>query len=68
MEYCKLKRLYILNSIYRETNGKLGPFLKIYKQLIKERGMSIEQVANAVDIAANKLPYMESLYKQLKMK
>ena len=59
-------RLYILNSIYRETNGKLGPFLKIYKQLIKERGMSIEQVANAVDIAANKLPYMESLYGQVK--
>jgi hypothetical protein len=28
--------------------------------------MSIEKVVNAVDIAANKLPYMESLYKQLK--
>ena len=28
--------------------------------------MSIEQVDNAVDIAANKLPYMESLYGQVK--
>ena len=28
--------------------------------------MTIEQVVNAVDIAIHKLPYMESLYKQLK--
>jgi predicted DNA-binding protein YlxM (UPF0122 family) len=66
MEYCKLKRLHILNSIYKETNGKLGSFLKIYKQLIKKRRMNIEQVYNAVDIAANKLPHMETLYKQAK--
>ena len=50
--------------IYKETNGKLGPFLKIYKQLIKERGMNIEQVDNAVDIAIHKLPHIEGLYKQ----
>ena len=36
-EYCKLKRLHILNSIYKETNGKLGPFLKLYKELIKQK-------------------------------
>jgi hypothetical protein len=65
-EYWKLKRLYILNSIYKETNGKLGPFLKIYKQLVMKRRMTIEQVVNTVDIAANKLPYMESLYGQVK--
>jgi transposase len=35
-EYWKLKRLHQLNSIYRETNGKLGPFLKLYKQLISK--------------------------------
>jgi hypothetical protein len=28
--------------------------------------MSIEQVDNAVEIAANKLSYMESLYEQVK--
>ena len=28
--------------------------------------MSIETSSNAVDIATNKLPYMESLYKQVK--
>ncbi|HYX54595.1 MAG TPA: hypothetical protein VE818_00415 [Nitrososphaeraceae archaeon] len=64
-EYCKLNRLTILNSIFKETNGKLEPILKLYRKLIKEKGMSIEQVDNAVDIAANKLPYMESLYEQV---
>jgi hypothetical protein len=28
--------------------------------------MSIEQVVNAVDIAIHKLPYMETLYRQIK--
>ena len=64
-EYWRLKRMDILNLIYKETNGKLGPFLKLYR-LIKEKGMSIEQVANAVETDINKLPYMETLYKQLK--
>jgi hypothetical protein len=50
---------------YTETNGELGPFLKLYK-LIKESDMSIEKGVNAVDIAADKLPYMEDLYGQVK--
>jgi midasin (ATPase involved in ribosome maturation) len=33
---------------------------------MKEKGMSIEQVVNAVDTAIHKLPYMESLYEQVK--
>jgi predicted HTH domain antitoxin len=65
-EYWKLKRLHKLNSIYKETNGKLWTFLKLYKQLIKKRGMSIAQVVNVVEIAIYKLPHMESLYEQLK--
>ena len=65
-EYCKLKRRYILNLIHKETNGKLGPFLKLYKQLIKEKRMSIEKIVSAVDIAANRLPHIESLYRQAK--
>ena len=52
--------------IHTETNGKLGPFLKLYKELIKKRHMSIEQVANAVEIAIHKLPYIENLYEQVK--
>jgi predicted DNA-binding protein YlxM (UPF0122 family) len=66
IEYCKLKRLHTLILIYNETNGNLWSFLKLYKQLIKQRDMSIEQVVNIVDIAIHKLPYMESLYRQVK--
>jgi hypothetical protein len=65
-EYCKLNRRDILNLIDKETNGKLGIFLKLYKQLIKKKAMTIEQVGNIVEIAIHKLPHMESLYKQLK--
>jgi hypothetical protein len=65
-EYCKLKRQDILNLIDKETNGKLSSFLKLYKQLIKEKGMSVDQVVNAVEIAIHKLPYMENLYVQAK--
>src|SRR5215213_4953002 len=49
-----------------EANGKLRPFLKLFRQLIKEKGMSVEQVVNFIDIASNRLPYMESLYEQAK--
>ena len=38
-EYWRLKRLHILNSIYKETNGKLSSFLKLYR-LMKEKGMA----------------------------
>ena len=64
-EYWKLQGLHKLDFIYIKTNGKLGPFLKLYR-LMKEKGMSIDQVANAVDIAIHKLPYMETLYRQVK--
>ena len=66
IEYCRLKRLDKLSLIYKATNGKLGPFLKLYKQLVKQKGMTIEQVANVVDTAVNRLPHMESLYIQAK--
>ena len=65
-EYWKLRGLDKLNIIHKETDGKLGPFLKLYKELIKKRRMSIEQVANIVEIAIHKLPYMENLYVQAK--
>jgi hypothetical protein len=32
---------------------------------MKEKGMSIEQVVNVVDIAIHKLPHMENLYEQV---
>jgi predicted transcriptional regulator len=66
IEYWKLRGLDVLNTIYKETNGKIWPFLKLYKELIKKRGMSKEQVAKVVEIAIDKLPHMESLYEQVK--
>jgi hypothetical protein len=65
-EYWKLSGLDKLNLIYKETNGKIWIVLKLYKELIKKRRMNIEQVVNAVDTAIHKLPYMESLYRQIK--
>jgi transposase len=58
-EYWKLKRLHRLYSAYIELGDEgLGDFLKLYR-LMKEKGMSIEQVVNAVYAAIHKLPYME---------
>jgi predicted DNA-binding protein YlxM (UPF0122 family) len=37
IEYWKLRGLDKLNSIFKETNGKLWPFLKLYKELIKKK-------------------------------
>ncbi len=65
-EYWHLKGLHKLEFIYTKTNGKIWIFLKLYKELIKKRHMSIEQVVNVVEIAVNKLPYMENLYGQAK--
>jgi predicted HTH domain antitoxin len=65
-EYWKLRGLDKLNTIYKETNGKIWTFLKLYKELIKKNGMSIMQVVNVVEIAIHKLPYMETLYRQAK--
>jgi organic radical activating enzyme len=58
-----LDKLY---TIYKETNGKIWIVLKLYKELIKKRRMSIDQVIDVVEIAIHKLPYMESLYEQAK--
>jgi transcription termination factor NusB len=54
-----------LNFIYKETNGKIWIVLKLYKELIKKRRMSIDQVIDVVEIAIHKLPYMENLYEQV---
>jgi predicted DNA-binding protein YlxM (UPF0122 family) len=63
-EYWKLRGLQILDSLYIKTNGKILLLWKLYQELIEKRGMNIEKVVNAVDIAIHKLPYMENLYRQ----
>jgi hypothetical protein len=65
-EYWILKRLHKLYYVYTELGDEgIGGFLKLYR-LMKEKGMSMDQVVNAVGIAIHKLPYMESLYRQAK--
>ena len=49
-------------SLYVRTRGKVAPLCKLYEELVIKRGMSIEQVANSVEIALNRLPYMEGLF------
>jgi hypothetical protein len=65
-EYRKLKGRDILNTIHKETNGNTWPLWRLYQQLIKKRCMTIEQIVNVVETAIDKLPYMESLYEQVK--
>ncbi len=67
-EYWKLRGLHKLNAIYIKTNGKIWPLWKLYKELIEKRGMSIEELVNVVEIAIHKLPYMENLYGQAKIR
>jgi hypothetical protein len=52
--------------LYARTRGKLPSLLKLYDELALKRGMTIEQIANVVEISLHKLPYMESLYEQAK--
>jgi hypothetical protein len=61
-EYCRLMELDDFESLYVRTRGKVAPLCKLYEELVIKRGMSIEQVADSVDIALNRLPYMEGLY------
>jgi hypothetical protein len=64
--YWKLRRLDKLIIIHKETNGKIWPVWKLCQRLVKKNGMNIAQVVNVVDIAIHKLPYMETLYRQIK--
>ena len=60
-----LKQLYDLNSIYLETKGDLGPFVKLYK-LSKEAGLNSEHVIRILKLADDDLPSLEGKYYNLK--
>jgi cytidylate kinase len=65
-EYFRLTGQDELISLYARTKGKLSSLLKLFDELARNRGMSIEQIANVVEISLHKLPNMESLYDQAK--
>ncbi len=60
-----LKQIYDLNSIYLETKGDLGSFVKLYK-LSKEAGLNTEHVVRILKLADNDLPRLEGRYYNLK--
>ena len=60
-----LKQLYDLNSIYLETKGDLGPFVKLYK-LSKEAGLNTEHVIKILRLADDDLLRLEGKYYNLK--
>ena len=65
-EYFRLTGQDELISLYARTKGKLSSLLKLFDELAVNRGMSIEHIANVVEISLHKLPYMESLHDQAK--
>ena len=65
-EYFRLTGQDELISLYARTKGKLSSLLKLFDELARNRGMSIEQIANVVEISLHMLPNMESLYDQAK--
>lgn len=65
-EYFRLTGQDELISLYARTKGKLSSLLKLFDELALKREMSIEHIANVVEISLHKLPYMESLHDQVK--
>lgn len=52
--------------MYTVTKGNVSQLWELHNELVLKRGMSYEKVANLVDIALNKLPYVENLFEQAK--
>ena len=62
-----LKQIYDLNSIYLETKGDLGSFVKLYN-LSKEVGLNAEHVVRILRLAdGNNLLHLEEKYHSLKL-
>jgi hypothetical protein len=64
LEYWRLQNQDKLESLYMVTKGRVPSLWKLYRELVINRGMSIEAVAKVVDIDLNKLPDMESVLEQ----
>jgi hypothetical protein len=64
-ESWSLKQIYDLNSIYLETKGVLGSFVKLY-MLSKKAGLDAESVARILRLANDDLPRLECKYYNLK--
>ena len=63
-QYWKLMGQDKLVKLHSMLGDKIFSFYKLYNELIIKREMSIERVANLVETAAYRLPYVETLYNQ----
>ena len=64
LEYWRLIGQDKLETLHAKGGTRIFSLLKLYKELVIERGMSFEKVAKVVDIALHELPDMESLLEQ----
>lgn len=60
-----LKQFYDLNSIYLQTKGDLGSFVKLYN-LSKAAGLNAEHVVRILRLADGDLPRLEGRYYNLR--
>ena len=60
-----LRQIYELNSIYLETKGDLGPFVKLY-QLSRRAGLNSEQIVRILRLADDDLLRLERRYYNIK--
>ena len=65
-QYWKLKGQDKLVMLHSLLGDRIFSFFKLYEELIIKREMSREKVANLVETALYKLPYVEAHYEQVK--
>src|SRR5262249_43310575 len=65
-EFWNLKQLHDFNTMYLETTGCLGPFLKLYGLTINA-GIKLEHVVRLIKVANNDLPSLEYKYENVRM-
>ena len=63
-EYWRLQGQNNLESLHAKIGTRIFSLWKLYKELVIERGMDLEEVAKVVDIALHELPDMESRLEQ----
>lgn len=64
LEYCRLQNQDKLESLYIVTKGRVPSLWKLYRELVINRRMSIEAVADVVDTYLNKLLHVERVLEQ----
>jgi DNA-binding CsgD family transcriptional regulator len=64
LQYWKLVGQDKLVTLHALLGDRIFSLSKLYKELIIKRGMSIERVANLIETALYKLPYVETLFEQ----